>query len=353
MQEQDINRIEHLTSVLLSKGLTNEEYSELKDLLKSPVNKEYFKQLYSIGLISNESKTEQDIELAYQRIIESIHNKEDKPTTKKSKISTLWRNAAAAAILFIAVTGAYQWGIKKSESLAESNTTNIQVPLGSQSILELPDGSFVTLNSGSSIEYSNTFGMSDRNLKLHGEAFFDVKKDKKPFIVSAKRIRLTVLGTQFNLKAYDDEDIVEATLVEGSVKINPDINNDSKEIYLEPNETVVIKDSDKDGSQLSLQKEVDTDLYTSWKDSRWIIQGETLGSIVRKLERRHNVKIEIVDNALVSYKFSGILMDETIQQTLDIIKDTAPIDYLWDKKTIRIYVDPKRKNAFEKSMNKS
>ena len=97
----------------------------------------------------------------------------------------------------------------------------IEVPFGSKSRIVLPDSSVVTLNSGSSLKYSSSdFNSDNRNVSLTGEGFFSVTKDStKPFYVITPGIKVKVLGTTFNLKAYPDENIEEATLIEGKVEI--------------------------------------------------------------------------------------------------------------------------------------
>ena len=351
MQENNnIDRINELVSSFFEKGLSEEERTELKKLLETPDNKRYFREVYTIELVARNMKPDNYLESAYDRVMGTIKEQSHNQPVQKKRYLMMWKNVAAIALLILSCWAAYEWG-SCNDSLVVDGITMVNAPLGSKSVLSLPDGSVVTLNSGSSITYTKSFGNEERKIELHGEAFLEVQKDKKPFIVSAKGTEITVLGTSFNVKAYDDEDIVETTLVRGSVKVKPDAGQDIPEVYLKPNETVLICKKNKEDIQVEFRKDVNTLLYTSWKDPKWIIQKETMESIVKKLERKYKVQISIEDELLKHYKFTGILMDETIQQTLDLMRDTAPIDYAWEQGIIKIRVDKKRSKDFEKIMN--
>ena len=350
MQENNnINRINELISSFFEKGLSEKERTELKKILENPENKRYFREAYTIELVARNMKPDDYMDSAYDRVMDTIKGQSHARPVQKRRYLLVWKNIAAVILFTVSCWAAYEWG-SRTDSLTDG-ITEVNAPLGSKSVLSLPDGSVVTLNSGSSIAYAKSFGTEVRKIELHGEAFLEVQKDKKPFIVSAKGTEITVLGTSFNVKAYDDEDIVETTLVKGSVKVKPDTGREIPEVYLKPNETVLICKKNKDDIQVELKKDVNTLLYTSWKDPKWIIQKETLESIVKKLERKYKVEISIQDEQLKHYKFTGILMDETIQQTLDLMRDTAPIDYCWEQGVIKIRMDKQRSRDFEKIMS--
>ncbi len=353
MKQSEENRIEYLTSAFLDGGLTQSEQSELETLLKFPSNKEYFKEVYTIWQITRNRISSDNAERAYNNILSRIE--EEHTFSNKIKLNTFWRNLAAAVIFgFIIGLGGYFLGkYTTSDYLTENKINVIKVPFGSQSTIELPDGSIVTLNSGSVIKYSNVFSGKDRNIKLEGEAYFKVKKNsKKPFVVYAKNTSIQVLGTTFNVKAYPEEDVIETTLVEGSVKVKPEINNSAeKEIILKPNQTLSVQKNSNGKFTVSLHEKINPVLYTSWKDPRWIIQGEKMGNMMKKLQRKYDVNIEIADKSLNDHKFSGTLADETLEQTLDIIKSIAPIEYTLDKKNVRITINPEKRKLFEQFMN--
>src|SRR5690606_37727632 len=119
---------------------------------------------------------------------------------------------AAVFILILALPFTWWW-FQKKYTVSE-NFTTIECAYGDRSTIYLPDGSKVCLNSGSKITFDNTFKSGVRKLSLEGEAFFSVKKDSEiPFIVNTDDLQVEVLGTEFNLKAYPDEESVSVTLV--------------------------------------------------------------------------------------------------------------------------------------------
>lgn len=391
--EKENNDIKFLTLKFLEQGLSAKEQTELKSLLQIPENHDYFKNAYILWNISTGSQEE--TEYAWQKVLNQI-DEESGSVSKQSNHKWIWlRLSAAAVFAFILGMSTYyffsdnlnillgkvvlQGGTENNEVMLMSSNC-ITVPLGSRSKIDLPDGTTVMLNAGSKLEYPVHYGTNGRNVKLEGEAYFSVAKNEVyPFIVSAKNTTIKALGTEFNVKAYIDEDVVQTTLVEGLVSINPDISkkNHVDEIILSPNQMLSIYDTNRidiknSNPQLNVKplsrpgkssinqeqakdqitKEiVNTVLYTSWKDSRWIIEGEEMENLVLKLQRRYDVNFVIASPELKKYKFSGTFENETLEQVLDIVKTIAPINYFIDKKTVVLAINPEQKKAFEKSMN--
>jgi ferric-dicitrate binding protein FerR (iron transport regulator) len=347
---------------LLSNKISAEESTRLLAWLKvSEENKIFFDQITDIWHTSSSmSKAEEfDAQIAWNDISKIL---QDKPASEKLKaLHWLKPFAAAAAILIIAFLSALLIMQKSGNIQGPEQYVEMIAPLGSRSIVMLPDGTKVWLNSGSKITFSNAFGKSSRDLKLEGEAYFAVAKNKEiPFVVHTSAINITALGTAFNVKAYDDDDIIETTLEEGSVKIESVTKTGkvSVPLILKPKQKAVfnktgvtqtaskpvqetLKPAEKTVVQtkselLQVDSVADTKPYTSWKDSRWIFRHEKLEDLVRKLERRYDVEISFKDNSLKTYSFSGSLYDESIEQVFEAIKMIAPIEYKIDHKKIEI-----------------
>ena len=210
------------------------------------------------------------------------------------------------------------------------------VPRGQTSQLLLPDSSKIWLNSGSLLKYPNRFNESSREIYLDGEALFDIKRDpSKPFIINTSNLKIKVLGTKFNVTSYENDDIIETTVVNGSVEIikNKAHKNDGK-IILEPNQKASYN---KKNNTIQLRK-VDANLYTSWIDGKYIFKNENLGNIARKIERTYDINIYFRDQELKNIRLSGRFHnDEPIEQILKIIKLTSPIDYKINNKDIFIF----------------
>jgi ferric-dicitrate binding protein FerR (iron transport regulator) len=208
-------------------------------------------------------------------------------------------------------------------------------------------------------------------LQLDGEAYFTVAKNKEiPFIVKTSDIDIKAVGTSFNVKAYSDEGTIETTLVEGKIAIirNGITKKSTGEFYLEPNQkatfvkektTFEVTDVRKFIEELPPQIKVETgkvyiipkvdpDPNIAWKDNRLIFRGEEMESLVVKLERKYNVKINITCDYVKKFRFSGTLDDETLQQVLDVIKLSAPIDYSVEGKSVTIKENTESRKRFKR-----
>lgn len=265
---------------------------------------------------------------------------------------------AAIFILLFASGSVFTWLIFSKTSLSPSGkAVVIHTPNGSKSNIILPDGSSVWLNAGSKLTYDNNFNRAQRIVNLEGEGYFHVTSNKKkPFIVHTSQINVKAFGTKFNVKAYPEEDKIITTLVEGKVSVENSAQNTRKFTYiLHPNQNITYFKTDKNISysrsktkkekerlndnsnrqllqskvpeSIKINKDVKTDLYTSWKDKSWVIEEVTLSDLAPLLERRFNTNIEIQTDAIKNYRFTGTIQNETLEQVLDIIRLTAPVKY--------------------------
>lgn len=249
-------------------------------------------------------------------------------------------------------------GVPADKDLSAVPFSEIHVPYGSKTRVVLPDGSEVTLNSGSYLRYPATFDSLSRYAFIQGEAFFDIHKNARhPFIVKTNDITIKVLGTKFNVKSYTDEKTVETTLVSGSIEIygNQKLSAEkSPVLLLKPNQqaifekqtgTIAIAEKERQARNQSIKpikpflvnKKVDVDPVIAWKDNRLIFRDESFATLSTKLERWYNVDIEIRDPELSSALFSGIFEKETVEQALNALRIATPFDYKMNKNTIIIF----------------
>lgn len=214
----------------------------------------------------------------------------------------------------------------------------ITIPKGKTLQLNLSDGSKVWLNAGTEFRFPQNFKAEKdhRTVFLKGEAFFDVESDKnKPFIVNSNEIQVEVLGTQFNVSSYDNESKLTTTLVEGSVAIAE--KNNTNTTILTPNHQAVF---DKKGKTLHTKK-VNTKMYTSWMDNVLIIDNYTFSEILKRLERKFDVKIvntSSIKNEGGNYK-GEFSYNDTIEDILYTISLSKPFKYTKMNETI-IISDP-------------
>jgi transmembrane sensor len=169
---------------------------------------------------------------------------------------------------------------------------------GEQYQLILPDGSHVWLNAASAVIYPVVFDKKERAVELNGEAYFEVvHKPESPFKVKTRRQEVEVLGTHFNIYAYDDESITRTTLVEGSVKVSAFTSHNT--IVIKPGQQSLVDD-------YNLKVEtVDTDDALAWKNGYFEFNDESLESIMKKVGRWYNLDVEYSNNTAKYQLFSG------------------------------------------------
>ena len=198
----------------------------------------------------------------------------------------------------------------------------IKIPYGKQFLVELSDGTAVHLNSGSSLKYPVKFiEGKNRQVFLTGEAYFEVTKNRKmPFVVSANKMDVTVLGTYFNVAAYQDEEDLIATLIEGKVMVKV---NDLKEI-LAPNQQLSYNITDNK----SLLKNVNAKNVVSWKNGYFMFDDLSLLKATKQMSRYYNVDIIIQNKEIENFKLSGSMSrNQNIEDILIALKNLNNISY--------------------------
>lgn len=233
-----------------------------------------------------------------------------------------------------AANGQLIYHIEKNTSTADDTGVNvISTPNGGEWQIRLPDGSSVWLNAASSLEYPINIGSTTlRKVKLKGEAYFEVAKDSKhPFIVETAEQKLEVLGTHFNVNSYADENLTKTTLLEGSIRISEIINPAASEI-LKPGQESVLSAT---GIRI---KDVDTDESISWKNGYFMFNNEKQESILRKIARWYNVKVEYADEEAKDVMYYGTVSRfDKISQVLRKFEQTGEVRFDIDKNKITVY----------------
>jgi hypothetical protein len=303
-------------------------------------------------------------DLAWNELFRNVA-KQEKELPQKNQKSFQWRTlfqaAAVVAIAFLAGVVSMHFFNPGRKSATPSVTEHF-VPYGSRSMVILPDGTKIWLNAGSKLTYSQEYNVNSREVNLTGEAYFDVKANPKyPFCVHTSYINVKVVGTAFNIKAYPEERVVETTVERGQVVIlsrgklltlkprqkayiyqNPD-ETKNEEIKKDSGSLTVQKKNQKadtlEFSHFEVTENVETSLSTSWKDKRWIIEREELGSLAVKIGRRYDVSIDFATENLRHFIFSGAIEDESLDQVLKVIRFTSPISYSINKKKVELRED--------------
>ena len=212
-------------------------------------------------------------------------------------------------------------GNTASEELVYNKLT---VPYGKRFNIQLSDGTQVYLNSGTVLKFPVKFlSGKDRQVYLQGEAYFDVAKDKvHPFKVKADDLNVEVLGTQFNVQAYQEDNTTDVVLVEGSVGLFTG-ESDSELYKLRPGERGIFQ---KDKGQI-LSENVNTTVYTAWRKGELVFRNMNFQNIVLKLERHYNVKIENNNEDLNNEVFNASFNNESIENVLSYFQDISDMSY--------------------------
>lgn len=230
---------------------------------------------------------------------------------------------AVAAALFICTTiGLYY--INNNPKILTVSTS-----YGEKINIALPDGSTVTLNSLSSVSYPKNMKGKTREVVLEGEAFFNVvKNDRKTFTVRAQEIDIKVLGTQFNVLAYADDDKIVASLYEGSVTVS----SDSGEIFeLRPGEQAVYDKHIK-----SIDIEYLEENAKDWMDGSLYFDHKPLREIWKTLDREKNISFEVSDQVNSDLKITASFnRNDSIDDILDILGQTGEFTF---ERTGNVYI---------------
>ncbi len=205
-------------------------------------------------------------------------------------------------------------------------------PPGVKSNLTLQDGSKVILNSGSQLKYVKNFEPHQRELELFGEAYFEVATHpERPFKVKTGNVTTRAIGTSFNIKAFQNEDI-DIALVTGSVAVELEINSNESQVILRPGEKVNINQQ----NQQLIKGSFDTDTILAWTRKTIVFEQSTINSIVRTLENWYGVEIHLVNNPPKTMAISGKFQDQSLKNVLIGLSHSANFNFEINKDQIYI-----------------
>ena len=295
--------------------LVDSEYELLTDSLQDPAMREYFEKAKHEW----EDRPELD-QLGHKNMNRlSYQINKQTPVLRIPVTHRLWvQIASVAAILlfglFIGSTITYLTSYNKS--LSEQLV--FETPRGEKSFVKLPDGTEVWLNAKSRLIY-NTFSSNRRQVELKGEAFFKVARNENaPFVVKTNECEVEVLGTTFNVMAYDEFGFKEITLLSGKI----DVHMNNSEQVLKPGQALILKD------HAYHVDEVRSADASGWVENKFNFRNIPLSELMKRLENWYDVDITLENNTGREVNFTGTFKnEETIWQVLDAIKVYTPIAY--------------------------
>lgn len=265
-------------------------------------------------------------EVLHHQILSKINHRIEQANIKPSiairkRLRTVYQIAAAVLLL-----GVLSWvlmfyfgkGVGSSEHCITHTTSK-----GERTTVRLGDGSIVQLNSESSITYPEKFSEGERMITLQGEAYFQVKHDvNHPFIVNTQNISTVVLGTQFNVRAFQHDSLIQISLVKGAVEVSFNQKNNTKPVALKPKQELVINKNDGQ----TVVREFDNYAIIGWKDNVFKFKKTTLAEAVNQLEAHFAVDIKFANEDLKQYNIRGIFKGETATEVLNAMFGIAPED---------------------------
>lgn len=235
-----------------------------------------------------------------------------------------FRILVAAATIFALVTfGSVILWLTSEKSLSQisNGITRITTNEGEKSRISLPDSSQILLNAGSTFQYDRKFNLSDRMVKLMGEAYFDISTNpQKPFVVELDKMTVTATGTRFNVFSFSNENRVETTLEEGIIHVSVkggepvEVKAGQQVVYFVKSGEVLIRD-------------VNPDTYTSWKENMLRFHDTPFEEVLRRIGRKYNVTFEVSNRELFDLTYTATFIDESIEDVMQMLKTVSPITY--------------------------
>jgi ferric-dicitrate binding protein FerR (iron transport regulator) len=335
--EHNISHIDELILSCLSGNSTPDEMAELKGWLDaSPENRAHLRAIREIWLASGilDHAGRFDKNRACERFFACMNRYTStgrKTKTGKHVVLRYLSYTAAAVVLLIVVSYAsYRHGGEQVKNRFADII--IEAPKGAKTKMFLPDGTLVWLNASSKITYSQGFGVSDRNIGLTGEGYFEVTGNAKlPFRVKTDELQVSVLGTKFNFSNYPDNEEAIVSLIAGKVHVR-NLMNVNEEKYMAPNEKAFL--NKKTGKMRILSHK--TSPSSEWTNGYLCFDNELLPDIVKALERSYDVKINIADKSLETARFYSDFsqQEQNIEDILRLLKSTKKLTYTMEGKNI-------------------
>ena len=344
------DRILYLFTRKLSGTLTSPERAELDGLLAQHPH-----MLPSLKLLeqfwNDREHTETiRVEASLQKVLSRLDDvPAEAPTLEVQTDRGVFRRVPAPAFRWLAaavVAGLLVLGGVLSYGLFRKNTSAPAVALvekqnakGVKSTIALPDGSTIWLNADSKLSYPLAFNDKTREVYLRGEAFFDIQKNPgKPFIIHLANGTIRVLGTSFNVRAYDDEDQVETSVSTGKVAFIP--KNPPRDrpdtVFLKPDEKVSYRFR---SGELVTQATRSSD-DKAWIESRLIFKAMNLEDIGRELERNFGKKVVFRSPAPRQYRLTGSFHNNSLEEIMFYLSKTKDFSYRITNDELLIAEDP-------------
>jgi ferric-dicitrate binding protein FerR (iron transport regulator) len=320
------DRISELMARKLSGEATQDELRELQEHLSADAAADERSRVLDQFWSRQEHETHPSVEENLKKVLIGLNLSPANTPVIRLKRRNSWIWAAAAVLMFL-VVGAIMFYVRREASDALASLVEKHNAKGTKSIIQLSDGSKIWLNADSKLKYPEIFKGSAREVYLNGEAFFDVAKSNgHPFIIHLASGTIQVLGTSFNVRAYDSEPVVETSVATGKIAFIPKYKTAHKKqdtVYLAP---------DHKASYALEAEELRTTATSSSEDKAWtegklLFRGTTMEQIAVELERSFGKKVVFVDEGPKAFVFTGSFENNTLDEIMYYLSITKNFSY--------------------------
>ncbi|RYY69264.1 MAG: FecR family protein [Chitinophagaceae bacterium] len=306
-----------------------------------------------------ERMKDKGVELANNEALVEVEELATEPAS--DRWFSVGRLSFMVVLMLVMLSGWFLLSSKKSSDkslFASEKFKEIQTRKGARTKIKLPDGSDVWLNAGSKLNFDKNFEGDTREVYLTGEAYFDVVHNaEKPFIIHTTKINVKVLGTRFNVKAYEGDKTTETSLIKGSVEVF--LKSDpNKKYLLKPNQKLVLSNETAIASEtiasraavnplqfnpkvaiteLSYLHDEKADVESSWTRNILSFEDELFSEVAKKMERWYDVTIVFKNKRWEREYMSGSFEQEDLEQALIALKYSTGFNFKTDGKTVTIY----------------
>jgi transmembrane sensor len=311
---------------------TESESLQIREWLKNPENDVELRQILG-GIWANSEIQLKGQAPDFNRMLDQVHHQINnqqihqlKPMALSTKLYQTFSKIAAILIIPLLLLSVYFYFNQSSTSieLASNTFREIYTKPGTRTQIDLPDGTRVWLNDGTTFRYPERFTGTQREVFVDGEAYFEVKSNpENPFVVNNPMMNTLVTGTHFNLNAYSADNYFEATLLEGKIHLE----NESKNLVMKPGEQVQFDSK----LEKVVQKTVDPQNAAAWVDGKLIFRDEKIGTAIKKLARWYNVEIILTDPEINNYLMTATIQAEKLDQSLKLIALALPVKFEFKK----------------------
>jgi len=320
---------DNIAKIYSQQPLSVEELHKLEKWLESSDSDDLGNQW--LGEMWNEAR-DTDVEISFESIKKEINQRISPPVRRIRKLGHVFQRVAAILLLPLLLIVAW---LAYHQSSEETQWVEVRTGKGEQAGFCLPDGSEVRMNALSTLAYNLDYNEDNRDLKVMGEVFIKVHKNKElPLVVKTGNLAVEALGTEFYVKNYEDEEVIEALLVEGRVGV--DIANPGELVertILNPGQGVyynkVLHQADV--------RNFNTDMALAWSEGRLVFNDDEFGQVVKKIERWYGITVRYNPEDFKGESFSvNLKKEETLYNLLEILTEAIGFNYRMIEDTVII-----------------